>query len=406
MPLDTSFTVPFLVNGETTAGAMGGRDVRGDLSGDGRDGVERGGCRGEHRAAELLEASAADAGWCELNVAYASGVLRRRGESDVTVLVLKEPYGVVLSIAPWSVLHPRGACSPPSDDKSQGRAGDTRGLRDRLPTGRGQHRRVQVVGAVAAHALPGGRAVPDSRVPRGDGQPVGALARGRAAHHGGADPGACRRIVNFTGSTATGRRIAALASEHLKPVTLELGSEAPTIVFDDNDAEAGDPSVRRLRLQLLPASGLVQHATAQFTTVEQTFAVRKFLLERILRTFPRRRFMLIGDTSNPDIMSGYPEVAKAYANVQCILLRNVSATDSSNRFPYDTSGFNGLDRAKYMFFTTPDDLAGLDFGSGDCANAPVVQSVIFGWQNLPLGVRDQTAGEGGSSSGAGVEKVW
>jgi len=55
---------------------------------DGRDGVARGGCRGEHRAAELLEASAAelaeamrletaaDAGWCELNVAYASGVLR------------------------------------------------------------------------------------------------------------------------------------------------------------------------------------------------------------------------------------------------------------------------------------------------------------------------------------------
>ena len=221
----------------------------------------------------------------------------------MTVLVLKEPYGVVLSIAPWSVLHPRGACSPPADDKSQEHASDTRGPRDHLSTGRGQHRRVEVVGAVAAHALPGGRAVTDSWVPRGDSQPAGALARGRAAHHGGADLGAYRRIVNFTGSTATGCRIAALEGEHLKPVTLELGSKVPMIVFDDNDAGAGDPSVRRLRLQLLPAR-LVQHATAQFTTVEQTFAVRKFLLERILRTFPRRQFGLIGDTSNPDVTSG------------------------------------------------------------------------------------------------------
>ena len=48
-----------------------------------------------------------------------------------------------------------------------------------------------------------------------------------------------------------------------------------------------------------------------FTTAEQTFAARKFLLERILRTFPRRRFELIGDTSNSDVISGYPEVAKA-----------------------------------------------------------------------------------------------
>ena len=143
-----------------------------------------------------------------------------------------------------------------------------------------------------------------------------------------------------------------------------------------------------------------------FTTVEQTFAVRKFLLERILRTFPRRRFVLIGDTTNSDIMSGYPEVAKAYANVQCILLRNTSATDSGNRFPYDTSGFNGLDRARYMFFRTPDDLAGLDFGRGDCVNTTVPQSVTFGWQNLPFGVRDRTPSDGGSSSKAGVEKVW
>lgn len=41
--------------------------------------------------------------------------------------------------------------------------------------------------------------------------------------------------VSFTGSTAVGRQIAALAGRHLKRVTLELGGHAPAIVFDDAD---------------------------------------------------------------------------------------------------------------------------------------------------------------------------
>ncbi|TNC25180.1 aldehyde dehydrogenase family protein [Amycolatopsis alkalitolerans] len=39
--------------------------------------------------------------------------------------------------------------------------------------------------------------------------------------------------IAFTGSTATGRRIAATAGERLTPVTLELGGNAAHIVFDD-----------------------------------------------------------------------------------------------------------------------------------------------------------------------------
>ena len=39
--------------------------------------------------------------------------------------------------------------------------------------------------------------------------------------------------------------------------------------------------------------------------------------------------------------------------VQCIFLRNTSATDPTDKFPYDTSGFKGIDQAKYMFFLVP-----------------------------------------------------
>jgi betaine-aldehyde dehydrogenase len=44
--------------------------------------------------------------------------------------------------------------------------------------------------------------------------------------------------VTFTGSTATGRRIMALAAESPKQVFLELGGKAPILVFDDADVEA------------------------------------------------------------------------------------------------------------------------------------------------------------------------
>jgi succinate-semialdehyde dehydrogenase/glutarate-semialdehyde dehydrogenase len=46
------------------------------------------------------------------------------------------------------------------------------------------------------------------------------------------------RKVTFTGSTAVGKQLAALAGTHMKVMTLELGGHAPVLVFDDCDVEA------------------------------------------------------------------------------------------------------------------------------------------------------------------------
>jgi len=46
------------------------------------------------------------------------------------------------------------------------------------------------------------------------------------------------RRINFTGSTAVGRKIAQIAGRHLKPVLLELGGKAPLLVLDDADLDA------------------------------------------------------------------------------------------------------------------------------------------------------------------------
>ncbi|WP_433033256.1 aldehyde dehydrogenase [Actinomycetospora sp. CA-053990] len=44
--------------------------------------------------------------------------------------------------------------------------------------------------------------------------------------------------VAFTGSTATGRKVAAAAAENLNPATLELGGKSPQVVFPDADLQA------------------------------------------------------------------------------------------------------------------------------------------------------------------------
>jgi phosphatidate phosphatase APP1 len=91
-----------------------------------------------------------------------------------------------------------------------------------------------------------------------------------------------------------------------------------------------------------------------FSDVSATLSIRKFLLQKIFQTFPQRKFILVGDTSNSDVMRDYPAMATEFpGQVQCIFIRNISSTDDGDHFPYDTSGFNGLNQDSYMFFDVP-----------------------------------------------------
>ena len=59
---------------------------------------------------------------------------------------------------------------------------------------------------------------------------------GAVGAHLAAHPGVDK--VAFTGSTATGRKVAASAAENLNPATLELGGKSPQVVFADADLQA------------------------------------------------------------------------------------------------------------------------------------------------------------------------
>jgi succinate-semialdehyde dehydrogenase/glutarate-semialdehyde dehydrogenase len=46
------------------------------------------------------------------------------------------------------------------------------------------------------------------------------------------------RKISFTGSTPVGKQLGALAGQHMKVMTMELGGHAPVLVFEDCDVEA------------------------------------------------------------------------------------------------------------------------------------------------------------------------
>jgi len=137
-----------------------------------------------------------------------------------------------------------------------------------------------------------------------------------------------------------------------------------------------------------------------FSDISATLNIRKFLLDKIFQTFPQRKFILVADTSNSDVMRDYPEMAQQYPEqVQCIFLRNTTATDPGDKFPYDTSGFKGLNQKKYMFFVNANDLANLDVASGQCYNTSVAQNLTFSEQGLPDGL-SKTSPVNGSANGS------
>ncbi|TKA68026.1 hypothetical protein B0A49_07928 [Cryomyces minteri] len=113
-----------------------------------------------------------------------------------------------------------------------------------------------------------------------------------------------------------------------------------------------------------------------FTTLASTTHARLAMLERYFQTFPQRKIILIGDTSNKDVMRDYPGLALKYAEqVQCIWIRNTAVTDATDNLVWTTRPYALLPPSKYMFFNHPLDLTDLLLpdGSLTCVNSSVHQ---------------------------------
>ncbi|UXU74107.1 MULTISPECIES: NAD-dependent succinate-semialdehyde dehydrogenase [unclassified Paracoccus (in: a-proteobacteria)] len=87
------------------------------------------------------------------------------------------------------------------------------------------------------------------------------------------------RKVSFTGSTAVGKELAALAGRHMKPATMELGGHAPVLIFDDADVDAAVAAMVPAKLRnagqvcISPTRFLVQDGVADRFTMKFTQAM-------------------------------------------------------------------------------------------------------------------------------------
>lgn len=133
--------------------------------------------------------------------------------------LLREPYGVIGIVSPWN--YPFSI--PATEALAALIAGNAVILKPSEFT--------SLVALDLARLLHAAGVPPDVfQVVVGDGA-TGAALIGSRSETGGID-----KLV-FTGSVATGKRIAVLAAERLLPVLLELGGKDPMLVLDDADVD-------------------------------------------------------------------------------------------------------------------------------------------------------------------------
>ena len=103
------------------------------------------------------------------------------------------------------------------------------------------------------------------------------------------------RKISFTGSTAVGKQLAALAGKHMKRITMELGGHAPAIVFEDADVEAA--------VKLLAAAKF--RNAGQVCTAPTRFLVHRNVFDAFLDQFvAAAQALKIGDGLLPETQLG------------------------------------------------------------------------------------------------------
>ncbi len=178
---------------------------------------------------------------------------------DRRLIVLREAVGVVGAITAVEL--------PRRDGHAQAGA----------RAGGGMHGGAQAFGAHALHRAPRSRGWPSRRASR----PACSTSwTGDAPAIGGVLTGDLRvRKFTFTGSTAVGKMLAAKCMGSVKRVSLELGGNAPFLVFDDCDMDA---AVQGLIASKFRNSG-------QTCVCANRIYVQRGVQARFAEALPRRR---------------------------------------------------------------------------------------------------------------------
>ena len=95
------------------------------------------------------------------------------------------------------------------------------------------------------------------------------------------------RKISFTGSTAVGKQLAALAGTHMKRATMELGGHAPAIVFDDADIDAAAAQLWPAPSSAMPARSA--SSPTRFLVQENVYDALPRQVRRACQRDPGRR---------------------------------------------------------------------------------------------------------------------
>ena len=194
--------------------------------------------------------------------------------------------------------------------------------------------------------------------------PAGAMHIAQAFHDAGLPPGVLNlvcgvpseiseyliphdtvRLVAFTGSTAVGRRLTSLASDHMTPVLMELGGHAPVIVCEDIDVRAA---------AVFSAERKMRNA-GQVCTSPTRFFVHGSIYEEYLAAFTERAAAtVVGDGMEPGVEMG------PLANDRRLAALTEFVADARNKGAVVTTGGSRIGDCGYFFEPTvladvPDD---------------------------------------------------
>ena len=145
------------------------------------------------------------------------------------------------------------------------------------------------------------------------------------------------RKITFTGSTPVGKKLAALAGQHMKRITMELGGHAPAIVFADADV---DQAVKQL-------AGAKFRNAGQVCVSPTRFLVHESVYERFVAGFVKVAGALkVGDGMDTTTRMG------PLANSRRVEAMQMFVEDATSKGAKLLAGGKRIDRDGYFFEPT------------------------------------------------------
>lgn len=145
------------------------------------------------------------------------------------------------------------------------------------------------------------------------------------------------RKITFTGSTGIGKRLAALAGAHMKPVTMELGGHAPAIVMADADLGRA--------IEVLSTSKF--RNTGQICISPSRFLVESEVFDRFTDAFVERaEALVVGPGTEDGSQVGPLSTSRRLADIERLV------QDAVSRGARLRTGGKRLGNAGYFFAPT------------------------------------------------------